>query len=572
MNIPYALQQFFDDSGKPLSNGKLYTFVAGSTSIPKPVYLDNTLLTPSSNPIILNGSGRLVSPYYMAPGGYNFILKDQNNIQMDMWDYQFGISTSGSSGSGSGSDHKVAVDGTDTQPGYLTDKLAQGSSIHIGTVNIPGVGLKTSITDDGRIRTNSSDSTTDYLENKIIDSQTITWETVGNVNKQLKATVNDQYKAVIPVWAIVKTTDPAVAPFGLSILDLERMWTLGYGVATTLTQGEGPNGHLRIYYLTGGTYYGDATWSYKAYSDGQMILNANHGLYDYMSALPENPQTDVLYSNYPAGLYVMTRYGDNHLWTELVVKNYPDPEFSTSAVLSYDGTTKEFIWVSNENLVSNGAIKLYDYDKPDYLAYKVQAGDGISIDEVNPGTYNRYLKINSTGSNPSGGQFTSTMYVANATSTLAPNIISRTELICLFVPTTDYTVTYNQSMFGMFVSQGGTGGLTFTLRDDQYRLIAASSSITNPSPLVFLELVTAMVQDPITQISLDKYKLEAGNRYYLGISTTANGLQFIGDDAVQNTNIQPYPAYKVDNITGGIVYQLSGGGESKLRPFIRLKG
>ena len=568
ITAPFFLQQLTDNNGKVLSGGKLYTYVGGSTNLPKTTYYDKDYTIPAPNPLICDASGTLPQ-YFLTSGAYKFAVYTSNDVLVATRDWIYG--NSGST-SGTGDDHKVAVNGSDTQPGFLTDKLVPGSSIQISTVNIPGLGLKTSITDDGRIRTNSSDSTTDYLANKIVNSSTVTWKTVGNTNKKLTANVNDKYKTVIPVWAIVKTTDPDIAPFGLSTTDLEKMWSLGYGVATTLTQGEGPNGYLRIYSLSGGTYYGDATWTYTAYDDGQLILNANHGLYDYMTKLPLDPQNQDLYSNYPAGLYVMTRDGDNHLWTELVVKNYPDPEYNTNSVLTYNGYEKKFQWVANDNLQADGSVKIDENDQPGFLGYKVQAGPGIAITDTYNGVYGNFLSISSSATNPSGGQYTSTMYVANATSTLAPNIISRTELICLFIPTTDYTVTYNQSLFGMFVSQGGTGNLTFTLRDDQYRLIAASSSISNPSPLVFLELVTAMVQNPITQTSLNSYKLNAGDRYYLGISTTANGLQFIGDDAVQNVNVQPYPAYKVDNITGGLVYQLSGGGESKLRPFVRLKG
>lgn len=173
--------------------------------------------------------------------------------------------------------------------------------------------------------------------------------------------------------------------------------------------------------------------------------------------------------------------------------------------------------------------------------------------------------------NPNGYGYSCTMQVANATAILAPNLIGlRNELTVLFVPFTDMDVTHNLSMFGCFLSQGGTGNLTFTLRDEQYRLIAASASISDPSPSVFLELVCALVQDPITQATLNSYTLKMGNRYNLGISWTANGIQLLGDETNQNTNITPYPAYKVDNITGGLIYQLTGGGECKLRPLIRL--
>jgi hypothetical protein len=308
-----------------------------------------------------------------------------------------------------------------------------------------------------------------------------------------------------------------------------------------------------------------------AYRDGQLILNANGGLYDYLHKHPEFPQTDDTYSNYPAGLYVMTRNGDNHLWTELVVKNYPDPAWGTNSVLSYDGNTKEFLWVPNDSFEGNGTVKVEAVDTPRYLDYKIQAGAGITVENVYNGNFGRFLRINATGTNPSGRTYASTMYVANATATLAPNLIARSELITLFVPTTDIRIMQGVSTkFGAFVSQGGTGTLSFTLRDEQYRLIAQSYDTTNPLPQVFLELACGVVYNPATAVSVPTYDLLCGGRYYLGILTNANGLQLLGDESQQTNNTQPYSAYKVDNLLSTTaVAQLTGGGESKLRPFIR---
>jgi hypothetical protein len=55
LDIPYS--QFFDDNGNPLAGGKVYTYTAGTTT-PKATYTDSGGLTPVSNPIILDASGR----------------------------------------------------------------------------------------------------------------------------------------------------------------------------------------------------------------------------------------------------------------------------------------------------------------------------------------------------------------------------------------------------------------------------------------------------------------------------------------------------------------------------------
>jgi hypothetical protein len=161
---------------------------------------------------------------------------------------------------------------------------------------------------------------------------------------------------------------------------------------------------------------------------------------------------------------------------------------------------------------------------------------------------------------------------ADSICTLAPNITSRSEMITLCVPTTDIKdIQGASSKFGAFISQGGSGSFSFTLRDEQYRLIAQSYNTTNPAPQVFLESDCGVVYNPVTGISVPNYTLTCGGRYYLGILTNANGLQLLGDEAQQTNNIQPYTALKVDNLISTIALpQLTSGSESKQRIFIRL--
>ncbi len=570
ITAPYFLQQLTDNSGKPLSGGKIYTYVGGSTNLPKTTYYDKDYTIPAPNPLICDASGT-APQYFLTSGAYKFAVYTSNDVLVATRDWIYG---SGGATSGSSDDHKVAVDGTDTNPGYLSDKIIGGGAVSVGTVNIPGVGLKTTVTGDGRTKTTTTDSL-GYLENKIIDSPTITWETVGGVDKQLKATVNDTFKSVIPVWAILKTTDPTTAPFGLSTLDLQYMYNRGYGVASSELQTTDPMPmtDLSIWYLEGGTYWGDATWVERGYLVGQAILNLNHGLYDYMTTLPEDPSYDWTYSNYPAGLYILANdTGDGYLWRMQVVKQYPDPDFSTDSVLTYNGFTKTFNWTATSAFEGEGTVKVQEADTPRYLEYKVQGGPGITVTNVYNGVYGNFLSISASGSNPSGRTYASTMYVANATHTLAPNLIARSELVTLFVPTTDIRIYQgNTTKFGCFMSQGGTGQLRFTLRDEQYRLVAASYYSTNPQPQVFLELSCGEVWEPTTQTSIPTFDLLAGGRYYLGILWDANGIQMIGDDAVQTVNTTPLPALKVDNLLTMVpLAQLTGGSESKMRPFVRI--
>ena len=59
--------QFFDNSGQVLTGGKLYTYLAGTTT-PAATYTTNSGLTANSNPIVLNAAGRVAD----VPAGHFF--------------------------------------------------------------------------------------------------------------------------------------------------------------------------------------------------------------------------------------------------------------------------------------------------------------------------------------------------------------------------------------------------------------------------------------------------------------------------------------------------------------------
>lgn len=79
--------QLFDNNGDPLSGGKIYTYVAGTTT-PATTYTSSTGVTPHTNPIILDAAGRV-------PGGeiwldytnlYKFILKTSTDVLIATYD------------------------------------------------------------------------------------------------------------------------------------------------------------------------------------------------------------------------------------------------------------------------------------------------------------------------------------------------------------------------------------------------------------------------------------------------------------------------------------------------------
>ena len=81
---PAFNQQFFDENGKPLAAGKLYTYVAGS-STPVATYKSITGSERNTNPIILDAAG--YADFVLEVGAsYKFVLKDKNDFLQKQWD------------------------------------------------------------------------------------------------------------------------------------------------------------------------------------------------------------------------------------------------------------------------------------------------------------------------------------------------------------------------------------------------------------------------------------------------------------------------------------------------------
>jgi hypothetical protein len=67
------MQQFVDQSGKPLNSGLVYFYVPGTTT-PSPTWVDPYMTTLNSNPIILDAAGRAI---IWGNGLYREVLIDQ---------------------------------------------------------------------------------------------------------------------------------------------------------------------------------------------------------------------------------------------------------------------------------------------------------------------------------------------------------------------------------------------------------------------------------------------------------------------------------------------------------------
>jgi len=75
--------QFFDDAGNVLASGKLYFYETGTTTL-KNTYSDSDLTTPNTNPVTLDGEGRVATGdgEIFLSGDYKVRLTDSNDVQL----------------------------------------------------------------------------------------------------------------------------------------------------------------------------------------------------------------------------------------------------------------------------------------------------------------------------------------------------------------------------------------------------------------------------------------------------------------------------------------------------------
>ena len=78
---PVGNTQFEDSNGNPLAGGKIYTYLAG-TSTPAVTYTSATGLIPQSNPIVLNSLGLPANPIWLLGGvPMKFIVRNAAEVQ-----------------------------------------------------------------------------------------------------------------------------------------------------------------------------------------------------------------------------------------------------------------------------------------------------------------------------------------------------------------------------------------------------------------------------------------------------------------------------------------------------------
>jgi len=242
--------QFFDNNGQILAGGKIFTYVAGSTSTLQATFTTTNGDVANTNPIVLDSAGRCHTAIWMTDGSaYNMILTAPDGTTvLESYDNIVGVVASVPSGGFSTAiwtavaDAPVNVD-TDTfyVPSDVTDQFLTGNRVRYRfSDNTYGYGTVVSSSFDG---TNtyvnlavdldspnlSSDVQTVYwsaaiVDGPIIDAGAISYTSILN------------YTDATTVGGQVHINSTAITNLASTVAAGETIWvTGGIGSAYTLT-------------------------------------------------------------------------------------------------------------------------------------------------------------------------------------------------------------------------------------------------------------------------------------------------------------------------------------------------
>ena len=142
-----AGQQFFDNSGNPLTGGKLYSYAAGTTT-PQATYTSVSGGTAHTNPIVLDSAGRVATGEIWVTAGqnYKFVLKTSAEVTLATWDNITGINGTGIATAA----EYVSFTGFKGQVGFVSDLADDDGSDWIGFDPISASGIARSAQDKMR--------------------------------------------------------------------------------------------------------------------------------------------------------------------------------------------------------------------------------------------------------------------------------------------------------------------------------------------------------------------------------------------------------------------------------------
>lgn len=194
-SVAGAAAQFFDNSGNVLTGGKLYTYLAGTTTFAD-TYTSSTGTFLNTNPIILDSAGRVPEEIWFAENQlYKFVLTDADDVLLGTWDNLVSVNE--------------IVDGSIT-----TAKLADGAvttvkiaDANVTTAKIAALNITTALIANSNVTTA-----------KIADLNVTTGKLADNAVTTIKITDSNVTTAKIADANVttVKIADANVTPAKLS--------------------------------------------------------------------------------------------------------------------------------------------------------------------------------------------------------------------------------------------------------------------------------------------------------------------------------------------------------------------
>ena len=256
--------QFFDDSGNPLTGGKIYTYGAGTTT-PAATYTTSAGTVANTNPIILDAAGRTPNEIWIPVGAlYKFVVKSSTDVLIGTFDGLPAINDPYSINSLLGSvtgTNTIAATATPAVTAYATGAtysfVAANTNTGAATLSIDGLAAK-SITKNGSVALTAGD----------IQAGKLTWVEYDGTTFQLLN--NIVYGGSITNGTINSLTAPmTVANGGTGVATLAaNSVVLGNGVAAVQTVAPSTSGNVLV---SNGT-----TWTSQPF--GAPIIGSFSGL------------------------------------------------------------------------------------------------------------------------------------------------------------------------------------------------------------------------------------------------------------------------------------------------------
>jgi hypothetical protein len=146
---PVLKQRFFDANGDPLVGGKLYTYIAGTSTL-LGTFTDAAGVTPNTNPVILDANGEAFV-FLDSDSSYKFVLKDSSDVTQWTLDNVSNFADAPTAaykwgGTAGGTANVITLTPLQTLLSYQTGNrfafIAANSNSGATTVNISSLGAK----------------------------------------------------------------------------------------------------------------------------------------------------------------------------------------------------------------------------------------------------------------------------------------------------------------------------------------------------------------------------------------------------------------------------------------------